>query len=246
MVVGVIRDHAPDVVGVQEALRFQLDEMRTALPEYDELGMGRDDGDTLGEYAAILYRSDLFEAEQSGTFWLSDTPHVPGSMSWGNRITRICTWARLMRFDTEDRFYVYNLHLDHQSQPSRERSVALLARRIAMRAPKEPYVVVGDFNAGEDNPAIRFLTGAVDRFVGDVESTVGSPRLRDTYRTLNPSPTDVGTFNAFRGETGGEQIDWILVSDGWEILDAAIVRTNTDGRYPSDHFPVTARIKPSR
>ena len=245
MVVAVLRDHAPDVVGVQEALRFQLDEMVSALPEYGELGVGREDGDTAGEYAAILYRSDLFEAEQSGTFWLSDTPDVPGSMSWGNRITRICTWARFARIDTEDRFYVYNLHLDHQSQPSRERSVVLLAQRIAARPTDHPYVVLGDFNAGESNPAVRFLTGAAD-LVEDVDAAARSPRLRDTYRALHSSPIGIGTFNAFRGETGGEQIDWILVSHEWEVLEAAIVRTNTNGRYPSDHFPVTALIRPRR
>jgi endonuclease/exonuclease/phosphatase family metal-dependent hydrolase len=246
MVVAVLRDHTPDVVGVQEALRFQLDELLSALPAYDELGVGREDGDTAGEYAAILYRPDRFEAEQSGTFWLSDTPDVPGSMSWGNRITRICTWARFARLDTEDRFYVYNLHLDHQSQPSREHSVALLAQRIAARPTDHPYVVLGDFNAGENNPAVRFLTGAADGLVEDVDATVGSPHLRDTYRALHSNPVGVGTFNAFRGETGGEKIDWILVSDAWEVLDAAIVRTSTNGRYPSDHFPVTALIRSHR
>jgi endonuclease/exonuclease/phosphatase family metal-dependent hydrolase len=243
MVIGVIRNHAPDILGVQEALRFQLDEMRSALPEYEEFGVGRDDGQTAGEYAAILYRSDRFEVEQSGTFWLSDTPDVPGSMSWGNRITRICTWARLARLDAVDRFYVYNLHLDHESQASRERSVELLAQRIATRATNDPFIMLGDFNAGEDNPAIRFLTGDVDRLATEVEATPVSPHLKDTFRALYPTPTGVGTFNAFRGDTAGKQIDWILVSDEWEVLEAAIVRTNDGGRYPSDHFPVTALVR---
>jgi len=243
LAIGVIRHHTPDVLGVQEALRFQLDEMRSALPEYEELGVGRDDGETAGEYAAILYRSDRFEVEQSGTFWLSDTPSVAGSMSWGNRITRICTWARLARLDMTDRFYVFNLHLDHQSQTSRERSVELLAQRIATRATTDPTIVLGDFNAGEENPAIRFLTGAVDQLTAEGEATPRSPRLKDTYRAMHSAPTGVGTFNAFRGEAGGEQIDWILVSSEWEVLEATIVRTNIDGQYPSDHFPVTALIR---
>ena len=242
LVIDVVRDRSPDILGLQEALRFQLDEMRTALPHYGEIGVGRDDGREAGEYAAILYRSDRFEMEESGTFWLSDTPRIPGSKSWGNRITRICTWARLASIETSERFYVFNLHLDHESQSSRERSVELLARRITEHADNDPVVVLGDFNAGEDNPAIRFLLGELA--ATDAGWSYPSPHLRDTYRTRYPTAgEDVGTFNAFRGESSGEQIDWILVSEHWDVLEAAIVRTHYDGRYPSDHFPVTALIR---
>lgn len=236
LVIDVLREHAPGIVGVQEALRFQLDELRDALPRYAELGVGRDDGLESGEYTAILFDSSGFAVKESGTFWLSDTPDVPGSKTWGNRITRICTWARFSRLETGETFHIYNLHLDHESQPSRERSAELLVRRIATRGTSGPVIVLGDFNAGEDNPAIRFLTGTSDQSQPNV-------RLRDTYRVLHPSPADVGTFNAFRGETSGDQIDWILVSHEWEVVEATIVRTNDGGRYPSDHFPVTASVR---
>src|SRR5688572_24533450 len=115
MVFDVMRSFDADIMGLQEALRFQLDEVGAALPAYAELGVGRDDGKTAGEYSAILYRRGRFDVLDQGTFWFSDTPATPGSASWGNRITRICTWARLRDRTGGRTFYVYNLHLDHES-----------------------------------------------------------------------------------------------------------------------------------
>lgn len=238
LVFDVIRGHRPDILGVQEALRAQLDEIGAAVPGYTELGVGRDDGRTAGEYSAILFREGRFQALESGTFWFSDTPDVPGSMSWGNRITRIATWARLRDLSTGGTFVVYNVHLDHESQPSRERSAELLATSIA-RHGAEPVLVMGDFNSGESNPAYRFLTGSSTL----APSAEPSPGLRDTYRVVHPADSVVGTFNGFTGERTGEKIDHILVSAGWTVLDAAIVRTSAAGRYPSDHFPVTAEVR---
>jgi endonuclease/exonuclease/phosphatase family metal-dependent hydrolase len=238
LVFDVIRGHRPDILGVQEALRAQLDEIGTEVPGYTELGVGRDDGRTSGEYSAILFRAGRFQALESGTFWFSDTPDVPGSMSWGNRITRIATWARLRDLSTGGTFVVYNVHLDHESQPSRERSAELLAATIA-RHGAEPVLVMGDFNSGESNPAYRFLTGSSAL----APSAEPSPGLRDTYRVIHPADSVVGTFNGFTGERAGEKIDHILVSAGWTVMDASIVRTSAAGRYPSDHFPVTAEVR---
>src|SRR5690606_11157963 len=132
----VIRDAAPDVVGLQEALATQLDDLARLLPQYSRLGVGRDDGDAAREHSAILYRTSRLEvaggAEQ-GTFWLSVTPEVPGSKSWGNSIPRICTWARFIDREAppgSPGFYIFNTHLDHRSQPSRERAIELIAARM--------------------------------------------------------------------------------------------------------------------
>jgi len=228
----VVRQDNADVIGLQEALHDQIVEMTTALPAYGVIGVGRDDGKTRGEYAAILYRRDRFHVAESGTFWFSDTPSVVASTSWGNTITRICTWARLI-----DRqggaFWVFNVHLDHQSQPSRERSTTLLAERIRARAnPGEPVVVTGDFNVGENNAALPVLVGG------------GAPLLVDTFRRLHPDTKGVGTFTGFdASRTTGDKIDYVLVTPGVEVLKAAIVRTAKDGRLPSDHFPVTATLR---
>ncbi|HEU5049788.1 MAG TPA: endonuclease/exonuclease/phosphatase family protein [Gemmatimonadales bacterium] len=236
LVVRVIRDFDPAALGVQEALRGQLDELDSALPEYAEIGVGRDDGRTAGEYAALLYREDRLEALESGTFWFSDTPDVPGSMSWGNRITRIATWARLRDRLTSDTVLVCNLHLDHESQPSRERSAVLLAEWLERHRAGHRLIVLGDFNSGEANPAYRFLVGAAEAPSGSHPS----PRLRDAFRAVHPDADVVGTFHAFRGDSTGEKIDHILIAGDWTVLDAGIVRTSARGRFPSDHFPVTA------
>jgi endonuclease/exonuclease/phosphatase family metal-dependent hydrolase len=130
VVTDVVRSFDADVVGLQEALHFQLEEMKAALPEYGSAGVGRDDGAEAGEYAAILYRSDRLELMEDGTFWFSDTPAVPGSMSWGNELPRICTWARFRDRRTGMSLALFNVHWDHQSQPSRERAAGLLLERV--------------------------------------------------------------------------------------------------------------------
>ncbi len=230
----VIRESDPDLVGLQEALAFQIDEISTTLPGYAVVGVGRDDAARAGEFSAILFKKDRFRVADAGTFWFSDTPEVPASKSWGNSITRICTWARFIDRDGRG-FYHFNLHLDHQSQPSRERRTVLLRQRITARAfAADPVIVTGDFNVGERNPALSTLVAKDD----------ASTPFVDTYRALHPAETVVGTFNGFKmGNTGGEKIDYVLVQPGTEVLSAEIIRTSRNDRYPSDHFPVVARVR---
>jgi len=230
----LLRQRAADLVGLQEAEAFQIDEIDAAVPGYAAIGVGRDDAARRGEFSAILYRKARFRVADAGTFWFSDTPEVPASRSWGNTITRICTWARLIDRDGSG-VYLFNLHLDHQSQPSRERSTALLRQRIDARAfPADPVIVTGDFNAGERNPALAALLSKGD----------SPPPFVDTYRVLHPADTTVGTFTGFEmGKTDGEKIDYVLVQPGAEVISAEIVRTSRNGRYPSDHFPVAATIR---
>jgi len=228
--IDVMREQNADVVGLQEALDFQIDEITAALPIYGVIGVGRDDGGRKGEYTAILFRRDRFQVSDAGTFWFSDTPEVVASKSWGNNITRICTWARLVDRDGRA-FWHYNVHLDHQSQPSRERSAQLLRQRIdARRFPQEPVVITGDFNAGEKNPAVASMTA------GGV--------YVDSFRVKHPDEKAVGTFSAFDiAKTGVEKIDYVFVPAGTEVMRAEIVRTARAGRTPSDHFPVVAHIR---
>jgi endonuclease/exonuclease/phosphatase family metal-dependent hydrolase len=233
----VIGDHAPEVLSLQEALRFQIDEIRAEFGYLGEVGAGRDDGHRAGEYAAILFDHRRLELLASATSWLSDRPSVPGSVSWGNRIPRIVTWALLRDRASGRTFHVFNTHWDHESQPSRERSAEALVRLIERRSPRGPFLVTGDFNAGEDNPAIRALLSGNER--------IG--RLGDPYRLVHPDAVEVGTFHGFTGRAGSERIDAIFTSSGWEVIEADIVRTHEGeggrARYPSDHFPVTARLR---
>ena len=223
----LIRAQDPDVIGLQEALHFQIDEILAAVPGYRMVGVGRTDGGHGGEYAAILYRSSRLTVRRTSTFWLSDTPDVVKSNTWGAALERICTWA-LFDDNRGTPFYVFNLHLDHVSQPAREKSVALLLERVAARAPSLPVVVTGDFNTGEANPVTQSMLRV----------------FRDSFRVRHPEAKDVGTANQFRfGTTGGDKIDYIFVEPATQVLTSEIVRDAVDGRYPSDHFPVVARIR---
>jgi len=253
MVFDVVGDNHPDVVGLQEALRFQIDEIRKALPAYGEIGVAREDGKTKGEYCAILYRHDRFDIDESGTFWLSNTPEVPGSNHWGNACVRICTWARFIEKKSNAAFYLYNTHLDHVSQPSRENSAVLLAQRISSRKPVDPFVLTGDFNAGEDNPVIMYLKGntalsgpasliPAEGRQNEGKSTNPVP-MADTFRLLHPNAKEVGTAHDFQGSRQGNKIDYVLTPPQVQVLEAKILHDNVGGRYPSDHFPVTARLR---
>lgn len=232
LTLGVIRDDGPSVIGVQEALKFQLDEIRQALPWLGQVGVGREDGVEAGEYSAILYDHRRLSVQDSGTFWLSETPEVPGSKSWGNNITRIATWARFRESGSGREFVVLNTHWDHESQNAREKSAAQIVVWLEGHAASHPVIVMGDFNSGEQNPAFQALIAPGDREVP----------LKDTFRAAHPDATVVGTFHAFSGKRDGDKIDAVLVSPEWRVLSAAIVTTNDNGRYPSDHFPVTATL----
>lgn len=227
LVMKVFEERDAHIVGVQEALLFQLDEITAQFPHYTVIGVGRQDAKTKGEYSAILYRSDRFIVDSSDTFWLSDTLESIASTTWGNSITRICTWARLIDRESGNAFYVFNTHFDHQSQTSREQSSKLIARRIADRKHEDPVVLMGDFNAGESNQAISTLTLS---------------GLVHTYRAVHPDAIETGTFNRFNGDSSGEMIDHIFVSSDIQIQNADIDHHNENGQYPSDHYPVWATL----
>lgn len=230
LVFNVIRDHKPDVVGLQEAWKFQIEEMLKALPDYAMIGRSRQKDPNTGEWCPILYRKAEWKPMESGTFWLSDTPEKEGSMHWGNKIPRICTWGRFKHIATDSTFHLYNTHFDHQSQPSREKSAALCLKRMATRTPaKEAAIFMGDLNAGETNAAIKPLDAA----------------LMDTFATLHAKvPANKrGTFGGWKGRTTGARIDYVYISqEGWGLKEARILHDNTDGRYPSDHYPVDAKL----
>lgn len=225
----VIRDFDPDVLGVQEALREQVDAIAEALPGHAAIGVGRD-ADGGGEYSVVFYRRGRFDVQDAETVWLSDRPDEPGSRTWGNDLPRICTGVRLVERVDGQRFTVFNTHWDHLSQPARVRSGELMAERIAARcAAGEPVLVTGDFNAAEDNPAIATLTRR-------------EQLVRDTFLVLHADEQSAGTFHGFSGTAGAGKIDAIFATPEWRIEEAEIVRASRDGRFPSDHFPVTAVV----
>jgi len=243
MVFDVLRDHSPEIVGLQEALDFQMAEICTALGRYVQIGVAREDGKVDGEFSSILYDISRFKVDESGTFWFSNTPEVPGSNHWGNACVRICTWARFIERKSGKAFYMFNLHLDHVSQPSREKSVVLLTQRIKNRKHPDPYILTGDFNSGESNPVITYLKGEKELTGADGRLSTNPVPMVDTFRVLHPDVKDVRTGHSFDGNRKGNKIDYIFTTSNVKVLEAQILYDNIDGRYPSDHFPVNATLR---
>jgi endonuclease/exonuclease/phosphatase family metal-dependent hydrolase len=180
----------------------------------------------------VFYRRERFELVESGHFWLSPTPDLVGSIGWDARITRLATWVVLRdRTVPESRPILFlNTHFDHVGQQARLESARVIRNFVEARLDRFDAIVAGDFNAGEDSPPYRALKA------GDA--------LRDTYRLVQPERQgNEGTFTAFDpNATGGDRIDWILVSGAFGVIDAEIDRRLYDGRLPSDHFAVTAVV----
>lgn len=232
MVFDMLADNAADVVGLQEAETSQIRDIRKALPTYGVYSAGRSDGLAGGESCPILYRKSRLSLKETGTFWFSDTPSVPGSKDWGNMPPRICSWAHLTENSSGNGFYVYNVHLDNLSQRSREKSIRLLTQQIAARKTADPFLIVGDFNMEQSNPAMAFLETA---HAGLVQG------IQDVWELIHPNKS-IGTRHGFDGGMSGPQIDHILICDSIQALDARIDNRQVNGRYPSDHFPVIAKI----
>jgi endonuclease/exonuclease/phosphatase family metal-dependent hydrolase len=233
--VETIRTFNPDLLGTQETLAFQRDYLARQLPEYTPFGVGRDDGKQKGEMAALFFRTERFAQLDGGHFWLSKTPDVPGSKSWGAALTRIVTWVKLRDRQSPDAapLLYFNTHFDHRGVAARLHSAELLRARIDALASESSVIVTGDFNAGERSPPHAALFGPID-------ST--PPRLIDTFRQAHPAPlADEGTFSHFQSTaTAGPRIDWIGCTRDWRVTSSEIDRTARNNRTPSDHFPVTA------
>jgi endonuclease/exonuclease/phosphatase family metal-dependent hydrolase len=242
LVAGLLRTQQADVISLQKAARLSLDDLQRLLPGYGEIGVGRNDGQTGGEYAAILYRRDRFEAESSGTFWLSPTPAVAGSTGWGARQARVCSWVRLVEKSSRTAFYVFNTHLDPGSAEIRDQSAALIQNRIKARIHPDPFIVTGDLNSPETSTTLRIFKGPEITDPTTV-ARVEPPPLRDTFRIMRPGETGVSTRHQFTGSPNGQKVDYILVPAAIEVTAAAIIRDQIDGKFPSDHFPVAATLR---
>ena len=234
-VIDMIAGNAPDVIGLQEARARQVQDIQIALPQYRVYSVGRKDGMRKGESCAILFRIDRFVLNERGTFWYSDSPSEPGSKDWGNLTPRICSWINLIDKNSRKGFYVYNTHLDNFSQYSREKSVRLLAKRVDQRKAQEPFIVMGDFNMELDNPAMRYLQ--------KVGCKTPYPKMVDAWQSLNPGRHASGTRRRRLSDaSSGPRVDHIPISENSKALRVWSDRRKVTGKYPSDHFPVIAKI----
>ena len=242
MVHEVLSHYRPDVLGLQEAMDFQISEINAMLPGYDQVGLGNLSV-SRGLHNAIYYDATRFTLSEEGTFWFSDTPDIPGSKGWGNIIERTCTWVRLIEKDTQQAFYFYNIHLDHISLRSRKKSVVLLSRRIHARSHRDPFVLTGDFNAGERSSPIRYLKGKIPLNT-KTEGRVRNPNpLLDTLRVHHPQNRKIATFHGFRRFFIRLRLDYIFVPPSVRVEDAKIIHWRRKKRYPSDHHPLLCQIK---
>jgi len=233
MVSSQILFHEAHIIGVQEALHGQMQEMDRALTRYKYVGVGRDDGKEKGEYSAIVYDTIRLQMLQSQTFWLSQTPQVAGSKSWDAAITRIVTWAKFRDKKTKKQFYVFNTHFDHIGQVARAESARLLLKYSNEIAGPIPYIVTGDFNANPTQEPIQILTNAKAPL-----------HLIDTKSiSVSPHYGPEGTFNGFQSkETSDLPIDYIFIKQAVKVLQHATLSQTWQGRFSSDHFPVLARV----
>jgi len=231
----------PDILGLQEALDFQISEIGTMLPGYKKIGSGGLGG-SKGLFNAIFYDAERFFPSEEGTFWFSDKPDIPGSKGWGNILPRTCTWARLIEKESKKAFYFYNVHLDHISRRSRKNSVILLTRFIHMRSSPDPFVLTGDFNAREKSTPIQYLKGKIPLKIRAKGSVLNPEPLMDTFRVRYPSVRHVATFHGFRSYLFRFKFDYIFVPSYVRVLDAIIIQPQWKKCYPSDHFPLFANI----
>lgn len=237
LVASMIRFHNADLVGVQEALKRQLEDLDTLLPEYSRVGVGRADGKTGGEYSAILYRKTRFESLESSTFWLSETPNVP-SPGWDAAYPRIVTWAKFKDLKTGKIFFHFNTHFDHRGVRARKESARLLLNRISQTGGELPVVVTGDFNFTESSEGYQLLTGK-----NSGESVSSKSVLRDTrYSSPHGHHGPTSTFNEFKALVPGMKIDYVFVKGSIRVIQHGVLSDTWDGRFPSDHLPVLAEI----
>ncbi|MCH1867933.1 endonuclease/exonuclease/phosphatase family protein [Nocardioides sp. CFH 31398] len=235
LVTRLLASERPTLLGVQEATYGQLDEVERGVGRtHRMLGFGRSGG-SAGEYSAIFYDAERFVALEWDQYWLSDTPDVIGSATWGNTVTRIVTWARFADRRTGRELVHLNTHFDHQSENARARSAAVLRDQVA--GLDVPALLTGDFNApaGSSTPWTT-LTGD-----GTTVDTWDTARRR-----LTPA---WGTFPNYAPPVEGERrIDWVLATPDVRVLSAAINATTYDtgagdDRWPSDHTPVQALVR---
>jgi len=226
-VTALVRKYNPDIIGVQEALYHQLEDLVRVLPDYSYVGVGRDDGNVKGEFSAILFRNSRFGLMSDSTFWLSETPNVPGSKSWDAAITRLVTKAKFFDKELKTDFIVFNTHFDHIGKEARLNSGALIAGAVASsRAKAEiPVLVTGDFNCERSEEAYRNVT------------------IKDLVDT-KPANDSTGTFCGFEvGKMECRAIDYIFHTKEWLLKNYSVITDNDGKHYPSDHLPVMTEFE---
>ena len=225
LMVQVIKAEHPDVLGTQELTEEQGEYLAVHLPGYAWFGQGREGG-TKGEHMGVFYRTDRLQVLHSGDFWLSDTPDVPGSKTWGQPYPRMVTWAQFRRRDGGATFSYFNTHFPYLPEDVHARMLSAdeILQRIDKLAHGTQVILAGDFNCGPDAPVYAKLTRNLHDAWLDADSRSGPEK----------------TFHNFTGNPD-QRIDWILFR-GFKARTVSTITTHDGARYPSDHFPVVAEL----
>ncbi len=223
-----------DIIGTQETWDFQAEFLDETLTDYTYVGRSRQN-DNKGEQCGILFRSLRFDKLIEGHFWLSETPDEPGSKSWDSSLPRMATWLKLWDRENKRSFYVINTHFDHRGKTARSEGAKLIRKFIGTLPDASSVIVTGDFNASEGSAPYQSLFA---------EMAGSKSPVVDTFRVAVPEKgEEEGTFSAFKGNKNGARIDWIACTRDFEIESAQIDRSEFEGRFPSDHYPVTAVLQ---
>ncbi len=230
----LIHFYNPDFIGTQEVLIGQLKDMKQLLPEYDHLGVARDDGKEAGEFSPILYKKNKFTPIRSSTFWLSETPEKAGVMGWDAVCNRVVTWGEFKNNATGQTFFVFNTHFDHRGKVARKESAKLLLKKVKEVAKDQDAIITGDFNASPDSEPYQIIVNGTEDCKGLIDS-----------RALAAHPYGPSwTANSF-GKTPVEKrsrIDHIFTNKKVEVRKHVAISEQRGDIFPSDHLPVMAEI----
>jgi endonuclease/exonuclease/phosphatase family metal-dependent hydrolase len=221
--------HSPDIIATQEGRFDQLNEFCHSLENYVMVDPHRSwIRDRM--YPTFFLRKNIFELIHSEDLWLSETPEVAGSASFGSTFPRLFTWIKVQVKDSLQELMVVNTHLDHVKPETRVQQVKVLSREMKkILTPKTHLVVMGDFN---DHPESQTRQVLVSDF----------PDLQDSWKIFNQ--VEETSHHSFTGVCeNGSRIDWIMVDGKLIVEECRLDKTHQMGRYPSDHFPVICKIR---
>ena len=256
VICNLIQFHDFDIFGAQEVLHGQLLNMLNALPEYNYIGVGRDDGKEKGEYAPIFYKTEKFKLLKSGHYWMSTVTDTPNK-GWDAVLPRICTWGKFLDKKSGFIFWFFNLHMDHIGVEARKHSAELVLKTIQEKCGNDQVILTGDFNVDQNNESYTLLNT--------------SGKLKDARDKSKIVYATNGTFNNFEASLKTDsRIDHIFVTSKLNVLRYGVLtdsyRSEVENskeiksanfptevslqqylvRLPSDHFPVEVELEYSK
>lgn len=228
-VINLLEHYTPGIFGIQEGLQQQVMFLKSNLPDYNFIGVGREDGKQKGEYSAIFYDTTQYVMIESSTFWLSATPDKV-SVGWDAALERICTCGLFQHIESGKYVWVFNTHFDHIGEKARKMSAELILKKInELNTKKYPLLLMGDFNTTAGTEPINTITAQL---------------LESSRVTQKPLYGPKGTFNKFDPTfIATDCIDYIFVSKFSVLSCTHIADKRNNNLCISDHYPVMVEVR---